>query len=224
MDEGANCTDQAVGHIAFATSARRSHLRRAPINRRRAGSGGLHRGRESLHLNLPNDLFNNFRRRIHTPTRARDQCPVNADACNAVDGDWLNVEDKIGLVPIYGGDHFVFDRSPQRRGGRYASLFVDEICLQVERTTTRRAPHDTICDVGFVVTSGLDSLAVSQISGDSLIFEPVGVRGVSVLGQDGVRRAGGEFWGRGRRLKCGAAGGVGRGDGGGDSRIRQKGK
>ncbi|MBI1299853.1 hypothetical protein GC175_33425 [bacterium] len=190
VDEGANCTDQAVSHIAFAalpdghTCVALQYVVAAPDR------VGYTVDVKSLHLNLPNDLFNHFRRHIQTPTGTHElSAPVDADARLVLDGDWLNVEDKIGLVPIYGGNQFVIDRSPQRRGGRYASLLVDEICLQVERTTTRRVPNEPICDVGFVVTSGLDSLAISKVTVDKLIFDPGDVRGVSVLGQDGVRYA-----------------------------------
>ncbi len=190
VDEGANCTDQAVTHIAFAalpddhTCLALQYVVAAPDR------VGYTVDVKSLHLNLPNDLFNGFRRHVYTHAGRHElSSPVAAAERIDLDGSWLNVEDKIGLVSLYGGTQFVIDRSPQRRGGRYASLLVDEICLQVEGRTLRRAPNEAICDVGFAVISSIDSLATAQVTGDPLIFEPAGVRGVSIHGQDGVRYA-----------------------------------
>ncbi|MBX2999228.1 MAG: hypothetical protein KF893_12010 [Caldilineaceae bacterium] len=190
VDEGANCTDQAITHIAFAALPD-NHTCLA-LHRVVAAPDrvGYTVEVKSLHLNLPNDLFNGFQRRIHTQTGTHVlSSPVAAAGRIDLNGPWLNVDDKIGLVLLGGGNRFVIDRAPQRRGGRYASLLVDEICMEVEAQTLRRAPGEPLCDAGFAVISGVDARVTATLTGDAFIFEPADVRGVSILGQNGIRYA-----------------------------------
>jgi hypothetical protein len=100
---------------------------------------------------------------------------------------WVNVEGKLGLVALYGGSSLRVDRTAERRGGRYRSLYVDEFCLHAETTTTRRAPGETLIDVGFAVLSGADAVQTAAFEGGELDIDQPGVRGVWAIGADGWR-------------------------------------
>jgi hypothetical protein len=139
-------------------------------------------------VNVPNDLFNDNRRCIHTSRG--EQVLVSPPHWSEVldlDSPWVNVDGKLGLVALHGGDGLCVDRAAQRRGGRYHSLFVDEICLQVETGTKRRAPDETLIDAGFAVLSGADAAQTAAFEGGTLDLGPPSVRGVWAIGADGQR-------------------------------------
>ena len=66
IDEGAHCTDQAVTHIAFAALPDARTCLGLHYVVTAADRVGFTTMVKSLHLNVPNDLFNGFERRIHT--------------------------------------------------------------------------------------------------------------------------------------------------------------
>ncbi len=130
VDEGGRCTDQAVSHLAFAalpdghTSVVIQHVVAAPDRL------GYLTELKGLHLNVPNDLFNGNRRTLHTAAGRRQvRAPARRDALLPLGSRWANVDNRLGVALLYGGDGLALDRSARRRGGKYESLGVDEIVL-----------------------------------------------------------------------------------------------
>jgi hypothetical protein len=193
IDEGAHCTDQALTRLAFAalpdgrTCLGLQYVVAAPDR------VGYTATLKSIHLNMPNDLFNGYRRRVYC---ARGEqmltSPPQQDEILDMDSRWINVDGKLGLVALFDGassrsPSLCIDRATQRRGGRYHSLYTDEICLQVETGPIRRAPGQTLIDAGFAVLSGADVAQTAAFKGGPLDIARPMVRGVWAVGADGRR-------------------------------------
>lgn len=84
---------------------------------------------KGIHLNLPNDLFNGFKRCLHTASGTVIlKSPAKLDGDIALGSRWVNVEDKLGLILLTGADTISVSRSSTRRGGVHQSLYVDQLC------------------------------------------------------------------------------------------------
>jgi hypothetical protein len=188
IDEGARCTDQARTYLAYAalpdgrTCLGVQYVVTAPDR------VGYTTTVKSIHLNVPNDLFNGNRRQIFTSQgeQALVSPPRQAEVLD-LGSPWVNVDGQLGLVALYGGNRLCVDRAAQRRGGRYHSLYVDEICLQVETGTRRRAPGETLVDAGFAVLSDVDAAQTAAFEGGPLDLGQPAARGVWAIGADGQR-------------------------------------
>jgi hypothetical protein len=193
VDEGAQCTDQAVTHLAFVA---------LPDGRTCVGLQlviaaddrlGYLVELKGLHLNVANDCFNGFRRTIYSASGARtltSPSPASAlssDARISLDSPWLAVDEVLGVKLLYGADALLIDRAASRRGGRYRSLFVEEVCSSVQTALTPTEPGEVLIDVGFAVLSGGTAAETAALAGGrSAASEPLS-RGVWVTGADGVR-------------------------------------
>jgi hypothetical protein len=188
VPEGASCTNQAVTQIAFAAlpdgrTCLGLHYVVAASDR-----VGYLSELKDLHLNVPNDLFNGSRRTIRTATGTTVlTSPPERNEVRDFKGPWLSIDEHIGILLLYGGDRFRIDRSTQRRGGRYQSLFVEEVCLQVRTRVTRCRPGDILSDAGFAILSGVGADVTARVQSDVMTFKQGGLRGVWVVGADGNR-------------------------------------
>jgi hypothetical protein len=193
IDEGARCTDQALTYLAFAalpdgrTCLGLQYVVAAPDR------VGYTTTLKSVHLNLPNDLFNGGRRRIYSARGEQllTSPPQQAEVLE-LDSRWVNVDGKLGLVALFDGigcrgPSLCIDRAAQRRGGRYHSIYTDEVCLQVETGPLRRTPGQTLVDAGFAVLSGVDAAQTAAFEGGPLDIAHPMVRGVWAIGADGRR-------------------------------------
>ncbi|MGQ9629494.1 MAG: hypothetical protein ACUVXI_04150 [bacterium] len=145
---------------------------------------------KGLHLNLPNDLYNHFKRLVIT---AREEIslesPPGRDQVVDLGSTWANVDGRLGVVGLYGAKQLAVHRSCQRRGGRYASLYVDEICFHCALATKAVDPHTVILDVGWAVLSDASSdetgrFAQLYVAGPTDSAHPH-IRWVRVRGLDG---------------------------------------
>lgn len=147
---------------------------------------------KGLHLNLPNDLYNGFRRTLATAQgEVLLASPAPEDGVTSLGGRWANHEGRVGVVGVYGAEELVVSRARGRRGGKYASLYVEEICWPARVT---RGAHSvdagaTVLDVGWAVLSTVDAAATARCAegAEALPLHPAhpGVRGVRIAGQDG---------------------------------------
>ncbi|MBN1581909.1 MAG: hypothetical protein JXA89_14490 [Anaerolineae bacterium] len=176
IDEGAQCTDQATTHLAFAalpdgrTCLGLQFVVTAPDRI------GYTTALKSLHLNVANDLFNGFRRRIYTANGTLDLVsPPERDEIIPLGSRWATVDNRIGLAALYGGNSLVISRSRERRGGRYHSLYVDELCLQAETTLVRRGRGEVLIDIGFAALSNVNAEETAAMRGGPLRFDEDGV-------------------------------------------------
>ncbi|NLD73308.1 MAG: hypothetical protein GX649_11395 [Chloroflexi bacterium] len=149
---------------------------------------------KGLHLHLPNDLYNGFRRTLATAQgEVVLESPAPEDGVLPLGGRWANVEGKVGVVGLYGAEELAVSRARGRRGGKYDSLYVEEICWPAAVT---RGAHSvdagaTVLDVGWAVLSSADAGETARCAGDAeaLALEGELLRGVRVVGQDGKHYA-----------------------------------
>jgi len=143
---------------------------------------------KGLKLNVPNDLFNGYQRRYYT-----EGGPVAADgaAGGALDlaSDWVNVEDTIGAVGIYGADSFWLYQAGKRRASGYAdSLYYDELCFPLAGGVLDADPGTVVLDCGSLVLSGADRQETREAARDgaaALACDQEPARAVRVRGADG---------------------------------------
>lgn len=187
VDEGAACTDQAVSHIAFAALPD-GHTCLGIHYVVSAGDRiGYTAELKSLHLALPNDLFNGFQRRLVSANGETDLHSPPPSETIDLESRWLHIDGQVGIAALYGGETLRVDRSAQRRGGRYASLFVEEICLDVDHHLRRRPASAVLIDVGFAVLARVDADGTATVDGGAVEMGQPQVRGVWVRGVDGRR-------------------------------------
>ena len=190
IDEGAQCTDQTVTHIAFAALPDARTCLGLQVVVTAADRVGYTTTVKGLHLNVPNDLFNGFSRQIHTANGPfMFSSPPERDEILDLGSRWANVDGLVGLVALYGGDNLVIDRSVLRRGGPYRSLLVDEVCLPSQTRLTRRTRDEALVDIGFAVLSDVDAGETATVQGGQLVFHQPGARGAWVTGADGQHYA-----------------------------------
>jgi hypothetical protein len=184
VDEGGNVTDQAVTHIAFSA---------LPDGRTCLGlqycvtspdRSVFTRSVKTLHLCIPNDVYNGFKRKVELPRTAVDLIsPAPADESIDTESEWMCIDGVLGIISVYGGS-LKIDRQAAPRGGRYENLRVEEICLDIQYGAVRRGYSEIIADCGFAVLCNADSDAAASFSAEKLTF-PEHVRGMKVIGLDG---------------------------------------
>ena len=142
---------------------------------------------KGLKLNVPNDLFNGFRRRYFAETgeivaegREQRTLPLRSR--------WANVEGAIGVVGIYGAEELALFQAGQRRAAGYAdSLYYDELCFTCRTGLWDESPGAVLLDCGSMVLSGASVDETRAAAGQ---VEAIGtgqelVRAVRVQGADG---------------------------------------
>ena len=143
---------------------------------------------KGLHLNLPNDLYNGFERRLIVEGgEIALGSPTEEDGVLPLGSDWAHIDGRIGVVGLYGAEELSVDRCRMRRGGRFASLYVDEICFPARVGMESLDPGEVALDVGWAVLS-----EGSEAQTRDLEYIPIAageVRGAEVLGMDGRRYA-----------------------------------
>jgi hypothetical protein len=187
IDEGAETTDQAVSHLAFAALPDGRTCLGLQLVIASPGRVGYLVELKGLHLNLPNDLFNGFQRRLQSASgeyllNSPDQQP----GLLSLDSVWVSIDEILGLRALYGGDSLSIQRPSGRNAGKYDSLYVDEICLTCQSGARRVAPNTHLLDLGFAVLSGSNAHEVQNLAGGSILL-PGMARGAWVTGADGLR-------------------------------------
>ena len=190
VDEGAQCTDQATTHVAFAALPDGHTCVGLQLVTASADRLGYLTELKGLHLNVVNDCLNGDARLVRSNSGAWQLVsPPRQDEVLATGSRWLTVDGVLGVRILYGSEELYVDRSVRRRGGRYGSLYVEEVCSSVETSLRASRPGETLIDVGFAVLSGEPRAANGAMEGGSLHLESASARGVWVRGQDGRRYA-----------------------------------
>ena len=146
---------------------------------------------KGMHLNIPNDFYNGFERKIMTGAGVRTlRSPAGEEGIMELHGPWANLEGVLGMVGLYGADQLVISRSGKRRGGRFGSLFVEEVCIPCEREVRAVDPGTVVLDAGWAVLSDADAETTRHFSGEvSSITSEECIRAVMVKGLDDSRYA-----------------------------------
>jgi hypothetical protein len=113
---------------------------------------------KGMKLNLPNDLYNGFQRRLLTAQGERVlRSPAEGDETIHLASRWANLDGRIGAVGLFGAQTLSVHRSSQRRGGKLHSLFVDELCFKCEVGRQALNPGQVVMDVGWLVMSDVSA-------------------------------------------------------------------
>lgn len=145
---------------------------------------------KGLHLNLPNDLYNDFKRPLVTAQGTIVLTnPPGQDRLIELASPWANIDGRVGVVGLYGAEQLVVHQAKERRGGKYASLYVDEICFHCHLGTQSIEPNILILDVAWAILSQADASQTRRF-GQHCTPIPIDgaqpdIRGVYLPGLDG---------------------------------------
>lgn len=149
---------------------------------------------KGMHLSLPNDLYNNFQRRItNSAGESILRSPPDESGFLPLEGNWINIEDRVGAIGLYGGKSLVFHRAHHRRAGVMRSLYVDQICWPGLAGPRKYEAGELIIDAGWMALSsvsaeGTRQLAASNPAGQTLVQTGLAIKDVRlarVTGWDG---------------------------------------
>lgn len=155
---------------------------------------------KGLYLLLPNDCFNGYTRRMSGAGGAQllQGRPLRGGVFRT-GGRWLAIDDRLGVVGLYGGDEIVVNQ-PQAaqidiRSWKHQShagdpgglLYADEVCFGACSDTSGFVEGGTLFDIGFAVRTAVtaaETAAWSHTAAERLAT-PDALRAVRVTGADG---------------------------------------
>jgi hypothetical protein len=195
IPEGLKLSSMAVHHLCFAALPDGQSvvgLQLLRMNNMRAHLRQI----KGLHLNIPNDLYNHEVRTL-TTQQGEEVYTSLVDRRELIDlhSRWACVDHAIGVIGLYGAKSLMLDRSPERRGGYYRSLYIDELCWHARLDTHVGMPGQVLMDAGWRVIASADAKLTRQLAeadaslnADIIDSAQQGMmRSVAVLGSDGVR-------------------------------------
>ncbi|MEW6355169.1 MAG: hypothetical protein AB1696_02495 [Planctomycetota bacterium] len=157
IGEGWSAPETARHQIAFAalpdghTAVRLEHAR---VPDRRVYLARI----EGVRMNVPNDIFNKMKRRYITKngdqivrSRLGKRQVINLDS------PWVNVEDSIGLIGVYGGDAWTILQHGERTGGYRGSILADVLCFPFREGFWDVYGSEVVLDTGCVILSSVDA-------------------------------------------------------------------
>lgn len=129
IGEGWSAPETARHRIVFAAlpdDRTVIHLDHARLAERRVYLAGV----EGVRLNVPNDLFNGMSRRYAAEGGARTvEAHLGETRVMDLKSAWVNVEDAIGLVGVYGAESWTLLQRGERTGGYRGSILADVLCF-----------------------------------------------------------------------------------------------
>jgi hypothetical protein len=192
--------DPDAGRIFLAFCALPDDRTAVAIQRARTSNAAYLRRVRGLALSVPNDVFNGFSRTLHTAEGRRTLAAIPGAferVGNA--GNWLNLDDKLGVVSVYGGNPEVV-RLPGRQiplniwnsdgpkpGGGY--LYCEEISQGVQEGPAYYGPRATVFDCAAVVMTADAQTTAAYAGAGGAAQMAVGdphLRAVKVKGADGA--------------------------------------
>ncbi|AHF91157.1 hypothetical protein OPIT5_14010 [Opitutaceae bacterium TAV5] len=194
-------TDSALHQIAFAALPD-NHTVVALQYCRMGNRRGYVAAIKGLHLNVPNDLFNDYHRRFFSQSGELELAsPAAAEEVLSLGSRWANIENRIGVVGLHSPDRsseantLSVHRAPHRRAGALRSLHVEHLCWPCVIGPKKFEAGETILDVGWAVLSSVDAKQTAAFAAAhppkqtrvDTGFENEGVRAIRVTGLDGVR-------------------------------------
>lgn len=139
---------------------------------------------KGLKLNVANDLFNGS-----TRTYTCEDASITADAAGGqvtgLNSPWACVDDRIGVVGIYGAESLTLYQAGRRRASGYGdSLYYDELCFPCTVGTMDVSGGAIVLDCCSAVLSGADadetraaSVEARRIEADAELVRAVGIQG-----------------------------------------------
>ncbi len=147
---------------------------------------------KALNYVLPNDLYNHHRRSVTSASGAATLIsPATCEDFVPLQSPWVNIENRIGLVGLYGAESITVHRHAARRAGAMANLYTEEFGFPATGGPTRFEANEVIVDSGWAVIASVDTDATRTFSDQhrnaAVDTGLPDVRAVSVRGQNGVR-------------------------------------
>jgi hypothetical protein len=191
LQEGWRRTDLVDHRIVFAALPDNHTAVRLEL----ASIGALRvyiRAVEGVSLRVANDLFNAVRRTYYTRSGALESAGAPEDTqCVALDSPWVNAEDLLGLIGIYGSDSWSLVRERQRRGGYAGSIFSDRLCFPARHGLHNVCGPAGLLDTGCIIVAFVDRSETERLWRESaavrLDCREAGARAVLISAQDGER-------------------------------------
>lgn len=158
---------------------------------------------KGLHYVVPNDLFNGDSRTYYSAEGKHEikRLEGKEEILN-FHSSWINIEDCIGIMLLYGEDELSLYRPGKRQIGlkHYPSpsnwraggmLYADEICAPCRRAMHSAAPGTVLYDIGVVMQAGATRKKTADLAGAgkcTRIETPSApqLRAVSVQGSDSI--------------------------------------
>jgi len=181
-----DCIRHAIAYAALPDGRTLVGLQHAVTADRRLFLGRI----EGMGLNLPNDLYNDFRRRIVTAKgETMIESPPSRDELVPLETAWINIEGTIGAIGLYGADQMFLRRSADRLGGpAHPSLYVERFCFGARQGVFDTPPCTVVLDVGWAVLADADPATTQRFHDSSGMAQmPMSgdrVRAVRIRGTD----------------------------------------
>jgi hypothetical protein len=154
---------------------------------------------KGLQLLIPNDVYNaNHRHYYYAQGVHHIHGHGSKREIISLDSAWLNVDNRIGVVSLYGPEGLAIDRPGRRQIGLKQSLnfeegegtlYADEICGPVFIGLQSLDANQVILDTGYLVQAGREHTYTEQYAVDGSVQAMTGLgeylRGVQVRGADG---------------------------------------
>ncbi|MFA9479490.1 hypothetical protein ACERK3_14470 [Phycisphaerales bacterium AB-hyl4] len=116
-----------------------------------------------LGLQLINDLYNDRQRRLTTAVgQSTLQSPPKRDAEESLNSRWANIDDRLGVVGLYGANSLTLRRFAQPQAGSLPylrSLHVEQFNWHCQTATQSFSPDSVMLDVGWAALASVDAAA-----------------------------------------------------------------
>lgn len=150
-------TDSATHQIAFAALPD-DHTVVALQFCRMGDRRGYIAAVKGLHLNVPNDLYNDHHR--HLKTAQGDlllTSPAAREELVSLHSRWAGVEDRVGVIGLYGADTLTIHRNAERNAGNLRSIYAETICFPGAIGPFKVEAGEIILDAGWAVLSSANA-------------------------------------------------------------------
>jgi hypothetical protein len=151
---------------------------------------------KGLGLKMPNDLFNNFKRKYVSAegTVELASCPDKEEIIK-LKSSWLNIDDCLAVFNIYGDEHLTIYRPAERQiiiknKPALPSLYADEICSVFKADKNIEPPNKVVIDTAFMLMTGIDATATKKVNEQQrgqTIAMGAGIRAVTVSDANGQK-------------------------------------
>jgi len=150
---------------------------------------------KGLFLQIPNDLFNGYRRTLST-AHGETVLPgcTGTSQTHPIEGDWLNLDNRLSVIRVYGpplcihqpADRQITIKDKPQGGG---TLFADEICCGCLDAPRAVDPDTVLFDLGAVMLAGTDAARtrdwIAATAPQPVACPAPDARAVTVNGADG---------------------------------------
>lgn len=200
--EGEIIAKQQLAFVALPDDATTIVLQRA-VNPDRRTYLASNKG---LFLQIPNDIFNAKQRTYYTQKGKLELSGFGSqEELLDLESNWLNIENELALVGIYGADSFSIYRPGSRQIGLRphlhptrtensptgGQLYVDELCYSANLDLRTLDPGELIYDLAVLLQAGTNHKDTASYAQSSKALALVGpeisqLRALEVEGADGI--------------------------------------